>query len=224
VSGLRATVAAAVVLAVVAGTGSDALGVAARKSTTFAGYAVSHSRHVNSAAAHFAVPTITCKSRLSGVGPAVILDSATNVFSGAGVGVACVHGRPVYQAVVIVRGAPHDLFALHAKDQVAVSVVSTRAGTVVSIRDLSRGKGKTLKGKGTVMSFAEIGVQGLEFGANKVGIDPFTPTTFTGATVNGKRLSKVSAYPVERVRGSTVQVRVGRLHSGTSFTVTFQHS
>jgi hypothetical protein len=34
----------------------------------------------------------------------------------------------------------------------------------------------------------------------------------------------VSAYPVERVHGSTVQVRVGRLRSGTSFTVTFRHS
>jgi hypothetical protein len=195
-----------------------------RKSSTFAGYAVAHPRRVTSAAAQFSVPTITCKSRLSGVGPAVILDSATNVFSGAGVGVACEHGRPVYQAVVIVRGAPHDLFTLHAKDQVSVSVVSTRAGTVVSIRDLSRGKGRTLKGRGTVMSFAEIGVQGLEFGANRVGIDPFTPTTFTGAIVNGKPLGKVSAYPVERVRGATVQVAVGRLHFGTSFTVTFRHS
>jgi hypothetical protein len=130
----------------------------------------------------------------------------------------------VYQAVVIVRGAPHDLFTLHAKDQVSVSVVATRAGTVVSIRDLSRGKGRTLRGKGTVMSFAEIGVQGLEFGANRVGIDPFTATTFTGAIVNGKPLGKASAYPVERVRGATVQVAVGRLHFGTSFTVTFRHS
>jgi hypothetical protein len=203
---------------------SAAIGAAPRKSTAFAGYAVSHLRRVSSAAAHFSVPTITCRSRLSGVGPAVVLDSTTNVFSGAGVGVACEQGRPVYQAVVIVRGAPHDLFALHVRDQVAVSVSSTRASTVVSIRDLSTGKGKTLRGQGTVMSFAEIGVQGLAFGSNRVGIDPFTATTFTGASVNGQTLTKASAYAVERVHGSTLQIQVGRLHGGTSFTVTFRHS
>ncbi|HTR71416.1 MAG TPA: G1 family glutamic endopeptidase [Mycobacteriales bacterium] len=225
---MRRTAAVAAAAAVVLASGltlaAPAAAKAPRKSATFAGYDV-ESKHVRSATATFVIPHITCKSKLSGVGPAVILDSKKNIFSGAGVGVTCQAGQPVFESDLIVNNHQHVLFRLSAGDRVRISVHETKKKkSSVTLHDLTAKRSRTLTGKGRTMTFAEIGAQSVAFGHRSVGVDPFSPTHFHHVLVNGRSLTKEAAFPVERINKGHRQIAVGKIIGGKSFTLTFKHS
>jgi hypothetical protein len=197
--------------------------VAPVASSTFAGYDVVHTGKVTATKVTFVVPTITCKKSFSGVGPADILGTSKS-FSGAGVGVVCEHGKPLYQSVVIVNGTETNGFTLTPKDKVTVTVTMSKKKTTVSIKDATSSAHKKVSGKGGKGNYVEIGCQGIAFGSTSVGVDPFTKTVFTDGSVNGHTLTKEHAYAVERVNGKTVQIVPSALSHKKDFHVTFTHS
>jgi Peptidase A4 family len=196
---------------------------APKKSTNFAGYDV-ESKKVTSATATFVVPGITCKSKLSGVGPAIILDSSKNVFSGVGVGVTCQSGTPVYESDLIVNNKQHLSFSLAVHDKVTITVKVSKKRTLVRLKDITARKSKTLRGKGRRMTFAEIGAQRVAFGHTNVGVDPFRPMHFSHVLVNGRSLTAEKAFPLERVNKGRIQIAVGKITGRKNFTLTFMHS
>jgi hypothetical protein len=216
------------VIALVAGPMTSSAGATAPQSSpNFAGYELSQKK-VTSGSATVVVPTITCKKNTSGVGPSVILDSAKGIFSGAGVGVGCQHKQPTYEVIIAVNagaGSEQDqAFVVAPKDKLNITVNVTKGKTKVAVQDVTSAAHKTLTGGGRRMNAAEVGVQSLAIGAVSVGIDPFTTVKFTHCLVNGKPLSKVGAFPVDRKHGKTLQISVSKLSKGRAFTTKFKHT
>jgi hypothetical protein len=204
---------------------------AKQTNTTFAGYLVSKpTGHVKSATATFVVPTITCKKNASGVGPAVLVQSAPNkknvtTFLGGGIGVGCEHKQAVYESIIVVGGNSTNDLTLAAGDHVTVSVKAVKRKTKVVLDDTTSGGHKTRTGKGMVGATAFIGDSSLEIDNVGVGLDPFTKIPVTGALVNGKSLKAEHAARVTWVRHHTVLVTPSALHGGgKNFTLTFKHS
>jgi hypothetical protein len=202
---------------------------AAAKSSTFAGYEVSHKMSV--ASATIVVPTITCKKNFSGVGPTIFMQSAPNkknIFtdSGGGVGVACEQKMPIYQMVITIRGAETNFGdqSLVPGDKLEVTVQEKKSKTKVTVDDVTLKDSHTLSGKGSVGAAVFFGDEGVSFSKKNVGIDPFTPTTFSNSQVDGKSLKAIHASPERRVHGSTVEIAVSPLTKGKKFTLTFKHA
>jgi hypothetical protein len=206
---------------------ATAASAATQRSATFAGYEVA--TRITTASATLVVPTLTCKKNFSGVGPTIIVDTTTNkktnsyTYSGGGVGVACEHKKPIYQAVLIVNGAETNDFTMTPGDKVEISVTEKKSKTVVTVNDLTAKQHKTLTGKGAVGADALFGDQGVAINKKSVGIDPFTRTTFTDSLINGKTLKAVHAFAVKRYHHSTLEIAVSALTKGKDFSLVYKH-
>jgi Peptidase A4 family len=194
-------------------------------SPLFAGYAVSRTAAapVRTAAARFVVPRISCQTNDGGVGPAVIVGN-THVFSGAGIAVGCHQQVASYRVIVSRNSRQQQSFAVAAGDAITIAVTVTVAKTTISVHDTSSAVARSVTAKGRVMTYAEIGLQTLVRGTVSLGIDKFSPVTFTRSLINGQSLVHAYAYAVERVRGKTVQIAVSKLRHGNSFLARFTHS
>jgi hypothetical protein len=228
------SVAASVVALIVAIPGpAGAKAIPTEPGGLFAGYQVARpTTHVSSAAATFTVPTITCRKNLSGVGPAVLVNSTVNTkknsftFSGGGVGAGCENKVAVYQAILVVNGTNYDdsEVPVSAGDTVTISVSMTPAKTIVTLIDLTSKSGKTRTGKGKTGASVRIGGSALEINKHLVGLDPFTRISVTNAKVNGKSLSSQRPVRLTWTRGKTTLVVAGALSAGKDFPVTFKNS
>ena len=231
--GLSAGVAVAGVVAV---TAAVAAGVVYQKTTDFAGYDFSSAK-VTVISARFTVPTVTCKGNLSGVGPgAFIVDDFKVVvkgvvkkeegLTGSGLIVACLHGGPTYQLATAVNGSEINSAYVKAGHVILVEVHVTAKASSVTIRDLSSTLKESQTGKGGQTSYVSIGTAAILVGKVQVGIDKFTPVTFTDVSVQDRPLSRWKPYAVERYRGTlahpVIQIRPGALsHGGESFTLNY---
>lgn len=211
------------------GTSADR-SAAVQKSASFAGYEVSKpTAHVNTASATFNVPTITCRKNFSGVGPSLLVQTTPNkhnVYTDdiAAVGVGCENKQPAYESIIQINGHSYNDFPFAANDKVKVTVTVRKAGTSITVADLTSGAHKTRTGSGRVGAIAYIGALGLVINSKKTGLDAFSKTSFTDATVNTKSLAAEKAQAFEWTRGKTVKVAVSKLSKGKDFTLTFKHS
>jgi hypothetical protein len=232
--GIAATVASVAAVTVVA-----AAGIAYQKTTSFAGYDFFSSK-VTVVSARFTVPKVRCKSDLSGVGPgAFVVDDFKGVIkgkvttetglTGSGLIVACLHNVPSYQLATAVNGSEINSAFVKAGHDILVEVHVTAKSSSVAIRDLSATLKETQTGKGATSSYVSIGTAAILVGKQQVGIDQFTPVTFTDVSVQGRSLSWWKPYAVERYRVAdhkqVIQIRPGAItHAGQSFTLGFVKS
>jgi hypothetical protein len=230
----RLTLSAAAALTLVALAAPSATASTATKpatNLTFAGYITTPKAHITKANVSFVVPSITCKGRLSGVGPSIQIDSTvnkkTNTFSvaGGGIAVACEHSKVVYEALVIVNGVNDNAFQVAAGDHVTVSV-KYGTKTVSTVTDTTSKAHKTDSAKASVGQSAFVGDSGVQVGSQNLGIDQFTVTHFTDATVNGHTLAKVKAQQTDWIdKHKVILIAASKLgKDGKSFTTTFKHS
>lgn len=226
-------VTAAVLATVIGGTGAVAASesVAKAHSAIFAGYSVSKpTAHVKHVTATFVVPTITCQSSFSGVGPSVLVYSDVNpktqahITSGAGLGVACENGNPIYESVAIVNDKAYNDLMLQAGDTVEVSVRVTPAATTVSIHDTTGGLAKTRTGHGHTAVQTWIGDNNVVVDGMSGRLDPFTPTAVSNVLVNAHPLGSEHPTRYQWVRKGTTLVATSGLVDGEDFSLTFEHS
>jgi hypothetical protein len=209
-----------------------AVTAAPQPSTSFAGYQVSKPKtHVSTATTTFVIPMITCKKNFSGVGPSALVDTVPNkhnrtTYSGGAVAVACAHKEPQYEAILVINGTNNDepSLGLSVGDKVTVIVTTKKSTTKVVFEDVTSGAHKTLTGPGKVGSTVSIGDEVVSTGHHRLGLDPFTKTSFTNCTVNGKSLAAQKAIGFERKLGKTVQISVSPLRKGKDFDLTYHHS
>jgi hypothetical protein len=232
----RVAVAAAAMATMVLGTGGAAVAasgsVSQAHSSIFAGYAVSKpTAHVKHVTASFVVPTITCESSFSGVGPSVLVYSKVNpvtgkhLTSGAGLGIACENGNPLYESVIIVNGKATNDVTLQPGDVVDVDVHVVPTGTTVTVFDDTTSMQKTRTGAGHTAVQSFIGDNNVVVdGVSGTKLDPFTSTEITDVRVNGNSLGSQSPVRYQWVRQGTTLVSTGGLVGGTAFTMTYRHS
>jgi hypothetical protein len=197
---------------------------------SFAGYQVSAGKkHITTVREKFVVPTITCRKSLSGVGPAIELDSAvdkkTNTFTVAavGVGAGCQNKQPVYDAIVQVDGVGHDDFQVAAGDHIKVIITAGKHKTTATLVDGKQTS--TYKGAGMVGETAFLGATSLEVSKKQIGLDPFTKIKVRNAEVNGKSLKAAKAVRLTWVNKSTVLAKPSKLsNNGERYTIRFKHS
>ncbi len=210
-----------------------AVGVAradAAKTTSrmFAGYQVTTG--IKGASFTFVVPTITCKQNFSGVGPSVLIDSSVKnnryTYSGGGVGVACQNHQPQYVALPIVDGTNYNdrNVAISPGDKVTLSVKYGGKTVVTLVNDTTKQVDKHT-GKGSNGVVAYFGDNGVEINHKGVGLDPFTATSFSGATINGRPIGKDSPQRTDWVDNKgAVLVATSALSNKDAFTTTFKRS
>lgn len=200
-------------------------------SPTFAGYEVSESKkHIKGASVTFVVPTITCKKDFSGVGPSVLIDSTVvhNTYSdsGGGIAVVCENREPDYVALPVVDGTNYNdtNVAISAGDKITMTV-KYGAKTTVKLVDDTTHQVDTHTGKRSVGETAYFGDSGIEINHKGVGLDPFTPTPFSAATVNGRPIGKESPQRYQWVdKHGHVLVTASALSGKNAFTTTFKQS
>jgi hypothetical protein len=189
--------------------------------------------HIHSATVSFVIPRITCRKNLSGVGPAVLIQSTgnqrTNAHSesGGGVGVACEHKKPIYNAIVEVVNRSYDdnLHPLAAGDKVVVRVTYAKTKTVATVNDLTAKRRFTRAGRPTVGEIAFFGDSSVEIDQQGIGLDPFGTTHFSAVKVNGRSI--VAQKPIRtnwvNTKGA-VLVAASKLRKNDTFTTTFKRS
>ena len=198
---------------------------------TFAGYLVSEpTTHIRTAKVTFVVPTITCVRSFSGVGPSVVIASTVVRHrysdSGGGVAVACQNKIPTYLALPIVDGLNYNdhQVAISAGNKITLTVNYGSRTTVTLTNDTTH-QVDTRTGAKSLGSAAYFGDSGVEVNHNGLGIDPFTQTSFSGATVNGRPIGSLSPVHDNWVDSKhVVLVSSGALSHNTDFTTTFRHS
>jgi hypothetical protein len=166
------------------------------------------------------------------VGPALLIQSVgnprTNAHSesGGGVGVACEDKKPIYNAIVEVVNHSYDdnLHPLAAGDKIRVTVTYGATKTTVTVRDITAKRSFTRSGRHTVGEVAFFGDTSVELDQRGIGLDPFTPTHFSGAKVNGRWIVKQKPVRTNWVnRKGVVLVAASKLTSSDTFTTTFKH-
>jgi len=226
---IRIGIGAGAIAATVAVVGAaSAAGLVYQKTKDFAGYDFNSSK-VTTASARFSIPAVTCSGGNSGVGPGLFVVTTRSALTGAGLIVACEGSVVRYEMATSVNGSEENTVLVKPKDVVFVQVHLSTKGSSVVIRDLTANASHSQSGKGARSSYVSIGAAAILFVKTQVGVDRFTPVTFTNVVIQGKALSWWKPYAVERYRGSAahpiVQIRPGKLsHGGESFTLSFIHS
>jgi len=223
--------------AIVAVASSSPAGAASHKvqtNTTFAGFEVIKTKaHIHSASVRFVIPTITCRNNLSGVGPSVLIQSTGNVRtnahteSGGGVGVACEHKTPIYNAIVEVASHSYDdsRHPLAAGDKVVVTVRYGKTKTVATVHDLTTKHAFSRSARRTVGEIAFFGDSSVEVNQQGIGLDPFTTTHFSAAKINGRWIRRQKPIRINWVNArNAVLVAASRLSAHDRFTTTFKRS
>jgi hypothetical protein len=226
---IRSGLAVGAVAASVALAGAaTAAGIAYQKTTDFAGYAF-YSAKVTSASARFPIPTVTCTGGKSGVGRGLFVVTSKHALMGAGIAVAC-RPTPTYSLITVINNVQRIMpLAVTPGDVLAAQIRMTTATTVIAVKDIRTNIVGRRIGAGGRSSYVSIGTAAIVIGSAQVGVDRFTPVTFTGVVVQGKALGRWGPAAVERYRGRPanriVEIRPGGLsHGGEAFTLRFVHS
>jgi hypothetical protein len=201
-----------------------------KTSSTFAGYEVTETKGIKTATITFVVPTITCKQNYSGVGPSVVIASTvhknTYSYSGGAIAVACQNKQPVYVALPIVDGTNYNdrNVPIAAGDKITVTVKYGQKTAVTLVDDTTHQVDKHT-GRKSLGESAYFGDSGLEINHKGVGLDPFTPTPFSAATVNGQPIGKASPQRYDWVDSHhNVLITASALTHKENFTTRFKRS
>lgn len=200
-------------------------------SKTFAGYEVAETKtDIKTATVTFVVPTITCKKNFSGVGPSVVIASTIVNHhysdSGGGIAVACQNQQPDYVALPIVDGTNYNdtNVPIAAGNKITVTVQYGHKTTVTLVNDTTHQVDKHT-GKRSLGEDAYFGDSGIEINHHGLGLDPFTSTSFSAATVNNRPIGKESPQRYDWVDSNkVVLVSASAISSKTDFTTKFEHS
>jgi Peptidase A4 family len=226
---IRLGIGASIIAATIAVVGAtSAAGLAYQKTKDFAGYEFNSSK-VPTASARFTVPTVTCSGGNSGIGPGLFVVTTKRMLVGAGLIVSCQGAVVRYQMVTAIGGNEQPGAVVEPEDVVFVQVHVSGKGSSVTIRDLTANASHSQSGTGGRSSYVAVGDAAVLSYQVQLGVDRFTPVTFTNVVIQGKALARWRPYAVERYRGSAshpiVQIRPGKLsHAGESFPLSFVHS
>jgi hypothetical protein len=202
--------------------------IAYQKTTDFAGYAF-YSAKVTGASARFPIPRVTCTGGNSGVGPGLFVVTTKHALMGAGIAVAC-RPTPTYSLITVINNVQRIMpLSVKPADVLAAQIHMSTATTVITVKNIRTNIVGRRIGAGGRSSYVSIGTAAILIGSVRVGVDPFTPVSFTGVVVQGKALGRWRPYAVERYRGRTanpiVEIRPGGLsHGGEAFTLRFVQS
>jgi hypothetical protein len=207
----------------------------AAASPSFAGYSIQAEGPTPwKVAAQFVVPKVTCTggsgSPERAIDPSVGVYKTSTKFSSAGLFVGCFKGNALYFVALTLNGTSHNYTNLAARpgDTVAVRVSQTSQSTVVSTVDKSRTSVKqTLKGAGSQSGGAPwVGDTGWD-NPGLLGVPNFNKMHFSNAALNGTPFGSAGGSAlvrVNRVNGSTTQIKTGALSGDNSFETVFKHS
>ena len=226
---IRLCIGVGVIAATVAVVGAaPAAGLVYQKTKDFAGYEFNSSK-VTTASARFVIPTVTCSGGNSGIGPGLFVVTTKRMLVGAGLIVSCQGALVRYQMATDIGSNEQSGAIVEPEDVVFVQVHLSSRGSSVVIRDITANASHGQSGKGGRSSYVAVGDAAILNYQVQLGVDRFTPVTFTNVVIQGKALARWHPYAIERYRGSAshpiVQIRPGKLsHAGQSFKLSFIHS
>lgn len=226
---IRLGIGVGVMAATVAVVGAaSAAGLVYQKTKDFAGYEFNSSK-VTTASARFVIPTVTCSGGNSGIGPGLFVVTTKRMLVGAGLIVSCQGSLVRYQMATDIGSSEQSGALVEPEDVVFVYVHLSSRGSSVAIRDITANASHSQSGKGGRSSCVAVGDAAILNNQVQLGVDRFTPVTFTNVVIQGKALARWHSYAIERYRGSashpTIQIRPGKLsHAGQSFTLSFIYS
>ena len=200
-------------------------------SPTFAGYSIQGGGEGTfKVSAHITVPKVKCTGKTERAIDASVGVHSQTSFSSAGVFVGCFKGKPTYFLAFVLAGKPHNYakLAVRPGDTVALHVTQSAASTVVSATDKSRkGVKKTLHGAGSKGGSAPWVGDTAWDNPGPLAVPNFGKLHFSKAKSNGMPFGTAGGSALvryNRVKGTTTQIKTGRLIGGKSFTTTFKHS
>lgn len=204
-------------------------------STGFGGWAFSP-KTATSVTAEFKLPTLTCTSTTSGVGPGTYMvtgSTSSPNFNASGVLLECSSGKLAGAAAVTVDGTTtFSTHALRVGDLMKATIVTSKSKTTVTVADLTKGDTFTLtksgKGAAALQEFVIDDSLVSSKTSKQLPVANFGTISFSSGAVSGKPLGSVT--PNEAVNMQTskkvLQILTGPL-TGTkknAFTTTWKHS
>ena len=203
-------------------------------STGFGGW-VFTPKAAASMTAEFKIPTLSCTSATSGVGPGSYMLTGSKTaakFNAASVLLECSGGSPAAGEELAVDGAATvSTKPLHAGDLMKLTIVTSATKTTATLADVTKGHTFTLtkSGKGA-LSFEELIIDdSLATSAGKqLPLAKFGKISFSAGAVGGKALGSVTAKTAVNMQTSkgVLQILTGAL-TGTkknAFVTTWKHS
>jgi hypothetical protein len=195
------------------------------KSTAQAGYEVGTPPASSAVSDTFTVPTLTCTSTLTGIGPGAYIFTSAGSTSAATVFSVCDGGSPLYLGYVIVDGtATQTSFTPAAGDAMTATVTETASGSKATLRDATQKVSKSVSDKtGGTPSLVLAGVDSLVSGGNQLPAPNFGKEAFKSASADGGTLKAAGAIAVNMVPGKGApKITTGKLNAaGNAFTETY---
>lgn len=200
-------------------------------STSFGGWVFTPSG-ATSATATFKIPSLTCSSTTTGVGPGTFMEtgstSAPN-FNGAGVLLECSGGSPAAEALDIVDGVYSvSSSPLFVGDLMKATVTTSATKTVATIRDLTHKFVLTKSGAGAASVEEFLMDDSLTSSGTQLPLADFGKIHFGAGAISGTALGSVTPQTKVNMETSAkvLQIVTGLL-SGTTkngFLTTWKHS
>lgn len=204
----------------------------------YAGYAVRSTRSGLSARATFTVPKISCGSRFMAFAPTVAVftssDHRISHSSGPSLFIGCYQGRARYFPELVVNGSIKNYLRgseAHPGDKIVLYVSESKVGTFVSAVDQTRHFTRSRSGSGSgSVQFPTVSDYDWVRSGVVQPVPNFGKLRFSGAQVNGKRLTALSSlarYDMwsRGASGGTLNVTSGPIASGgEAFSTFFKHS
>ncbi len=184
----------------------------------------------------FKVPTLTCGTATTGVGPIAVFTTGTSsapTFNAAGLLLGCSGGTPTGAAAVVLNGtATFGTGALFVGDLIQATVVSSKTKTTATVKDVTVGHTFTLTKSGIGGASLQERIINDDITSTSTGkqlpVSNFGKITFTKGAVSGKPLGSVSPRTGVNMQTSkgVLQILTGAI-SGTTkntFPTTWKHS
>jgi hypothetical protein len=191
------------------------------KSTAQAGYEVTSPPASSAVSDRFTVPTLTCTSTLSGMGPGAYVFTSAGSATAATVFSICESGSPLYLGYVIVDGAATQTsFTPAAGDAMSVSITETASGSKAMLRDVTQNVSKSVSDTtGGTPSLVVAGIDSLVSGSTQLPAPNFGKLDLKGANADGGTLAAAGAVAVNMVPGKGApRITTGKLNAaGTGF-------
>jgi hypothetical protein len=174
-----------------------------------------------SVSATFKVPAVTgCGSTQTGVAPAVIVFTSTNIAAAAGVFVECsgTGTTATYAGELLVGGkGVVTSFVPKAGDTIHVSVSSSATATKATLKDVTQGLSKSISGTGATNAddFAGMDTVDVTSGTTttQLPVPNFGKDKFSAGKMDGTTVKGAAAVAYNLKSGSDIQIATGALNA-----------
>ena len=172
----------------------------------------------------FKVPSVTCLGKSTqgiavGIGNETAKGEPTVLGS---VFVTCFKGAPFFKIKAKVGAQFQSSLLVLAGDKVKVLVTQSPTTETAEVTDVTSGAVVKAAAPPKSDSRVTFGAFPLFVGKDELGVPNFGSVTFTNNKINAKTLAAKLAAPINRNKGTTVQIATGRIARG-AFKITFHH-